>query len=193
MQWIVAGRSVPALAPWRERPFNTEEGSRPGDRTDAFERVVAREAAGQPEIAGPYARVATAILGYRVFPESLITRVIDRDPVEVGDTVGILCHFAPGVDLFFAARVIARINERSGPLWRTGFTYRTLEGHPECGEETFTVEKDETDGRVIAALRSWSRPGLWYTRAGAPFTRWMQVRANHAALDNLYSVAQCNP
>ena len=189
MDWLPAGRPSPSLAVWSCRPDNTGSGPREGDRRDRFERVVATEAPGAPALDGPFTRVAAAILDYRVFPTWLIEGVLARRPVEAGDIVGIRCHFAPGLDLFFAARVIERIAVLSGPVWRTGFTYRTLEGHPECGEETFVVEKDELTGQVTAALRSWSRPGLWLTRVGGPFTRWMQVRANNAALDNLQRIA----
>ncbi len=193
MRWIARGSPAPALDEWRCRPDNTGSGWREGDRRDRFERVVASEPAGAPAVAGPFARVAAAILDYRVFPSHLIEGVLERRPVEVGDVVGVRCHFLPWVDVFFAARVIERIATLNGPLWRTGFTYRTLEGHPECGEETFVVEKDELTGQVVAALRSWSRPGLWYTRLGAPFTRWYQVRANELALDHLTEVAAGRP
>jgi len=188
VDWLSPGEP-PDLARWGCRPDNISGGYRAGDRRDRFERVVAHEPPGEPELAGPYARVAGAILDYRVFPPSLIEGVLVRRPVEPGDTVGIRCHFAPGVDLFFAARVVERIAVVTGPVWRTGFRYRTLQGHPECGEETFSVEKDELSGQVTASLTSWSRPGLWLTRLAGPFTRWYQVRANEAALDHLQQVA----
>ena len=190
MQWIVAGFPPARLELWSCRRDNTGGGPRPADRRDRYERVVASEPPGPPQLDGPFTRVAAAILDYRVFPPGLIEGVLARRPVEVGDTVGVLCHFVPGVDLFFAARVIERFADRQGPLWRAGFTYRTLEGHPECGEETFVVEKDEVSGQVLATLRSWSRPGLRITRIAGPFTRWYQVRASHLALDSLERVAK---
>src|SRR5205807_7251921 len=77
----------------------------------------------------------------------------------------------------------------AGGVWRAGFTFRTLRGHPELGEETFYVEKDAASGAVRVGLRSWSRPGLWLTRLMSPYTRWVQVRACHAALDHLEQTA----
>lgn len=192
MHWLIAGQK-PRLSLWSCRKDNTGDGPTASDRRDRYERVVGSEPAGPPLIDGPFARVSAAILDYRVFPESLIEGVVVRRPVEVGDIVGVLCHFLPGLDLFFAARVIDRFADRQGPLHRTGFTYRTLEGHPECGEETFVVEKNEVSGQVLAALRSWSRPGLLTTRLAGPFTRWYQVRANYQALDNLQRIAQPVP
>jgi uncharacterized protein (UPF0548 family) len=193
MDWLIRGGAPPRLEAWSCRRDNIGEGRRPGDRSDRFERVVGREDPGPPALEGPFTRVAAAILDYRVFPSWLIEGVLLRRPLEVGDTVGVLCHFMPRLDVFFAARVVERIAVRHGPVWATGFTYRTLEGHPECGEETFVVEKDELSGAITAALRSWSRPGLWYTRVGGPFTRWYQVRANTAALDNLEETARTVP
>ena len=77
----------------------------------------------------------------------------------------------------------------AGGVWRAGFTFRTLRGHPELGEETFFVEKNPVSGAVRAGLRSWSRPGLWLTRLASPFARRVQVRVSRAALDHLERTA----
>lgn len=177
----------PRLDAWEHREFSegVENGPSPRDNRDAYEREVAIELAGEPETDGPFRRVADALLRYDIFPRSFVTPVLRRAPVEVGDAVGICYHFAPGLDFFFAARVIRRFDERDGNLWRAGFTYRTLRGHPETGDETFCVEKDLTTGTVRVALRSWSRPGIWLARIGYPLTRRIQRRSSCAALDNL--------
>jgi len=112
----------------------------------------------------------------------VVSPVLLRSPIQVGDTVGIQYHFLPGLDLFFAARVLDCFDGPRDGVWRTGFMYRTLVGHPELGDETFSVEKDMAAGTVVAALRSWSRPGTGLTRLAAPFTRYAQIRANRAAL-----------
>ena len=70
-----------------------------------------------------------------------------------------------------------------------GFKYRTLAGHPECGEETFVVEKDLATGNVTAALRSWSRPGTWIATLMYPVVRHLQLWAGRAALDHLQKIA----
>jgi uncharacterized protein (UPF0548 family) len=167
-----------------------ELGSRSRDRRDSYERVVAQECPGEPEPGGPYQRLAKAIFAYDIFPCWMVEGVLGRDPVEVGDTVGIVYHFLPGIDLFFGARVIACFDKREIEAWRTGFTYQTLQGHPELGQETFQVEKNLASGSVTVSLKSWSRFGLWLTRLAYPYTRWVQVRASHAAHDHLTALAE---
>ncbi|NSC20384.1 DUF1990 domain-containing protein [Streptomyces albus subsp. chlorinus] len=56
---------------------------------------------------------------------------------------------------------------------RTGWAYGTLPGHPQCGEEAFVVEHAE-DGRVWLTVSAYSRPALWWTRAGGPLVRVFQ-------------------
>ena len=165
-------------------------GPGPGDWQDSYERVMAQEAPGAPERNGPFDVLEKAILGYEIFPPSLVSGVLRRNPVQLGDTYGICYHALPGVDFFFGGRVIDVFRAEPEGVWRAGFTFRTVVGHPELGEETFWVEKDKTTGVVRAGLRSWSRPGTWWTRLGKPFTRRVQVRACYAALDNLQRIAQ---
>jgi uncharacterized protein (UPF0548 family) len=183
----------PLLEPLVREEFHrgVEKGPGPHDNRDAYQRVVATEASGEPEAGGPFRCVANAILRYDIFPDWLVTGVLRRVPVEIGDTVGICYHFVPGIDLFFAARVIERFDECCGEVWRAGFTYRTLRGHPELGEETFSVEKDLATGRVTAAMRSWSRPGILLARLGYPFTRLVQKFASREALNHLQQRAKC--
>jgi Domain of unknown function (DUF1990) len=188
MDWLFRWVTSEAdLARWEKRPFSThvEKGPRLHDNHDNHERVIGREAAGLPENHGIARWLAEAILRFDVFPPNLLTRVLRRTPLEVGDTVGLRYHFVPGLDLLFAARVIARFEDVANDQWRCGFTYRTLDGHPECGEETFIVEKDLATGKVTVALRSWSRPGLWIAKLTYPFVRGLQLGAGRAALDHL--------
>jgi hypothetical protein len=177
----------PRLESWEKRPIAADvaSGPRPDDARDVHERVVANELASRPEPDGPYERIARAVRGYHIFPDGLLDRVLRRELVEVGDTVGAAYHLLPGIDLFFASRVTAVFDEKVGVIWRAGFTYQTLEGHPELGEETFSVEKDQATGRVSVSLRSWSRPGAWLTWLLYPYARRCQLRAGRAALDHL--------
>jgi len=188
--WSFLG-GKPRLEDWLDRPFSptVEQGPRATDRRDCAERVVAVESAGEPELGGPHRRVARAVFAYKVFPPTLVSPVLLRSPLQVGDTVGILIHFLPGLDLFCGARVLECFDLARDGVWHTGFKYRTLAGHPELGEETYSVEKDMATGRVVAALRSWSRAGTWLTWLAAPCTRHAQVHANKAALAHLASLA----
>jgi hypothetical protein len=167
-----------------------EAGPQAGDRRDRYERVVAQESPGDPEPDGPFERVAAAILRYDIFPPSLVSGVLPRTPVEPGDVYGICSHLLPGVDVFFGGRVKRSFRERDGDIWRAGFTFQTIVGHPMVGEETFWVEKDRATGTVKAGLDSWSRPGTWLTRLGKPLLRRVQVRASHAALARMAQTAQ---
>ena len=170
------------------------DGPRPDDRRGFYERVVAHEAPGAPEADGPYRRLARAVRGYRIFPNRLVTGVLARDPVEAGDTFGICYHFLPGIDLFFTGRVTDSF-DGPGPsgVWRAGFTFQTVQGHPVLGEETFFVEKDAASGGVRVGLSNWSRAGTWLTWLARPYLRWTQDRASYAALDELARVAAHAP
>lgn len=182
----------PRLEVWERRPVTpgVEQGPRPGDRRDHYERVVAQEAPGAPEPGGPCERLARAIGAFKVFPPSLLTPVLRRTPLETGDILGERYHFLPGLDLFFAGRVIDVFAGPTGDTWRAGFTFRTVQGHPELGEETFCVIKRIRDGSVRVDIHSWSRPGTWLARLASPLARRIQVRASHAALAHLAGVAK---
>lgn len=190
MDLLIAGAAAP-VAKWQARSWSrgVERGPRRGDRRDDFSRVVARESPGAPLADGPFVRVARAIFRFQIFPARLVRPVLTAETVEPGGLVGLRYRVMPGVELFFASRARERFEGRSEGLWRAGFTYWTLAGHPECGQETFSVEKHPQTGEVVAALRSWSRPGIWLTRLGAPITRLVQVHANRAALRQLAAVA----
>jgi uncharacterized protein (UPF0548 family) len=189
--WRVLGQR-PDLKEWESRRIAPEvtAGPQPGDNRDVHERVVTQEHPGPPEPDGVYYALAKAIRAYRIFPETMVEPVIAREPVEMGDTVGACYHLLSGLDLFFASRVTSVFNDRAGDTWRAGFTYQTLVGHPELGEESFSVEKDDATGRITVALRSWSRPGAWLTWLTYPLARRYQLRAGHAALDRLEALAK---
>lgn len=55
----------------------------------------------------------------------------------------------------------------------TGWAYGTLPGHPERGEEAFRVRWEE-DGSVWLTVSAYSRPAVWFTRAGGPLVRVFQ-------------------
>ncbi|WP_405619336.1 DUF1990 family protein [Streptomyces sp. NBC_00076] len=56
---------------------------------------------------------------------------------------------------------------------RVGWAYGTLAGHPECGEESFVVDRTG-DGTVWLTISAFSRAAKWYSRAGGPATRGLQ-------------------
>jgi len=58
---------------------------------------------------------------------------------------------------------------------RRGFTYGTLAGHPERGEESFAVVMDDSE-RVSIEIVASSRPARWYSRLGGPVSKLVQAR-----------------
>jgi len=77
-------------------------------------------------------------------------------------------------------RVVSVVDEPR----RQGFAYGTLPGHPERGEESFVLSllDDET---IDFTLVAFSRPAVWWSRAGAPVSRWVQKRITARYLDAL--------
>ncbi len=57
---------------------------------------------------------------------------------------------------------------------RRGFAYGTLSGHPESGEELFSVRYDPRDDMVYAQVRAFSRHAAWWARAAPSLTRFAQ-------------------
>ena len=193
MIFLPLGRH-PNLQRWANRDYPPKllAGPQATDDRDRYARIVGIEPPGDPRPDGPFRKVASAILDYRVFPLSVLTPVMAKRPVSLGDTVGLTYRLLPGLRMFVASRVIAVFDEQTANGWKAGFTYRTLKGHAELGEEIFAVEKDRTTGEVTASLTSWSRPGHWLTRLGYPYARWCQRHANRSALDHLEAIANGN-
>ena len=77
-------------------------------------------------------------------------------------------------------RVVYVVDETA----RRGFAYGTLPGHPESGEEVFTIRLG-ADLQVTATIRAFSRPASLLARIGGPASRRIQKRATRAYLDAL--------
>lgn len=182
---------TPELAPWQAR--ETWDAIRSPEprwvRENSYEAVVGREPPGDPQPNGLHRHLSEVVLSYRAFPPSLVTPRLAKVPVESGDTVGTQYHLAPGVDLFFASRVVETFDEPRAGIWRTGFTYRTITGHPVMGSETFAIEKDLATGQISIALRSWSQPITPLARCLAILCRFLQARAGRAAVTRIGQLA----
>jgi uncharacterized protein (UPF0548 family) len=181
----------PDPAAWENRPFSPGvlDGPRASDNCDRHALQIGIEPLGPPVADGPFRRVARAISEYRIFPPHLAQRVVKRTPLQVGDVVGLCYPLFLGVRIFIASRVIEVFNGPCEGGWRSGFTYRTLEGHVELGEETFGVEKDARTGAVVVFLKAWSRPGHWLVRLAYPYARWCQLQAGRLAVRYLRGLA----
>ena len=67
-------------------------------------------------------------------------------------------------------RVVYVLDEEN----RRGFAYGTLSGHPERGEELFSVRYDPADDAVYAEVIAFSQHGTWWSKAAGPATSWLQ-------------------
>ena len=97
--------------------------------------------------------------------------------------VGELAAATPGQDVTFRfagqtipCRVVSVVDEAD----RRGFTYGTLPGHPECGEERFELLRDPATGVVTATITAFSRPATRIARllgpVGVVVQTWMARR-----------------
>ena len=181
----------PDLARWSYRSVHplAPRGQVPDPFHDRLEVTLAMERPGEPEPDGAFARLEQSVLAYRVFGRDIGEPVLQRVPVQPGDTIGLTYRFFGIVRLFFASRVAeVFVREPVDGGWRSGFTYQTLEGHPELGEEIFEIRKDER-GAVTFRIEAWSRPNLWYVKLFTPWARTIQKAAAQSAAGNLSQVA----
>ncbi len=74
----------------------------------------------------------------------------------------------------FGIRIPCRVVYVISEPVRAGFAYGTLPGHPEAGEELFTVRR-ETDRTVTFTVAAFSNPATVLTRAAGPVARLLQV------------------
>jgi uncharacterized protein (UPF0548 family) len=74
-------------------------------------------------------------------------------------------------------RVVYTITERQ----RKGFAYGTLPGHPESGEEAFTIIQRD-DRLVVFTITAFSRPATTAARAAGPFGLLIQRHFTQAYL-----------
>lgn len=189
---VTALDDPPPAGDWSRRRVPAAVGAGPGtcDPRDEHVRAIGVEEPGKPAPGGPFARAAEAIRRFDIFPPGRVRPLALRAPVTGGDTIISVSPVVPGLRVLLGARVVATFDGADGDgVRRAGFTYRTLEGHPLEGEETFAVEKDLRTGRVSVAIRSWSRPASFWVRILRPWVRHLQNRAAAGALERLASLA----
>ncbi|GAA1077599.1 DUF1990 family protein [Tsukamurella spumae] len=151
-----------ARAPFTYPEVGATRGTPPGDaHVFRAERVVGH---------GPedFAAVRDSIRAYGM-QRGAGLRVRASTPRAEADTVMVMT-----TPLFGPIRIPCRVIYVVDTPDRAGFAYGTLPGHPESGEELFSVEL-RADGAVVAVVSAFSRPGRWYTRLGAPVGRLLQA------------------
>ena len=129
-------------------------------------------------------RAADGLLTWRMHAwAGLRVAAVSADRAAPG--VLVLLRIGPGrLSLRVPCRVVYTVDDAS----HRGFGYGTLPGHPERGEEAFTVRLT-SDGEVRARVRAFSRPATLLARAGGPATRLAQRYAARRYIDALRRLA----
>jgi len=95
-------------------------------------------------------------------------------PIRAGEVVAVMGR-AIGLWWLNCCRIIYVIDE-AGPVSRFGFSYGTLPGHVESGEERFLIEWDHQSNEVWYDIMAFSRPNHFLTRVGYRAVRSTQKR-----------------
>lgn len=112
---------------------------------------------------------ARELLGGQMHSRSGMSVHLSDDPLRAGSVV--LLRLGPErLSLRIPCRVVEVIEEPH----RRGFTYGTLPGHPEAGEERFLLEQ-HPDGRLSFTITACSRPATTLVRAAGPLNRLAQL------------------
>ncbi|MBA2608801.1 MAG: DUF1990 domain-containing protein [Actinobacteria bacterium] len=101
------------------------------------------------------------------------------EPLEVGATVVAATRVGP-LYVLIPCRIVSTVDETD----RFGFTYATLPGHPECGEESFILTRNAAGG-VTFTVSAHSRHAELLAKLGAPVSRFVQRQTNNAYIAGL--------
>lgn len=138
-----------------------------------FKRDDARFLLGTDEDTWLAARAA--IQAWAMFPAEMATMVRLSDKIETGTVVAVVCP-SLGTWAISPARILSTEDSSVGDVHRFGFTYGTLPGHIECGEELFCVEWNTATDEVSYRIAAVSRPMHILCWLAYPYTRMMQAK-----------------
>jgi uncharacterized protein (UPF0548 family) len=125
---------------------------------------------------------ARDLLGWRMHERAGLRVAASDVPLRLGSVVLMRWGIGP-LSMAVPCRVLDVVEEPR----RRGFTYGTLPGHPEAGEEQFVLEHLDDD-RIRLTIGAVSRPASALARLGGPLTRAAQslmTRRYLRALDRL--------
>jgi len=158
-----------AGAPWgalAEISFSYDTiGATRGDLPDGFHHIRREVLVGSGREC--FTAAATQVMGWQMQRRAGVLVDSSTPAATVGSLVKVGVGPVSGV-----CRVVYEIDEPN----RRGFAYGTLQGHPESGEEFFGVRFDPADQSVYAQVIGFSRPAVWWSRAGAPLASLLQRR-----------------
>jgi uncharacterized protein (UPF0548 family) len=121
------------------------------------------------------------VLSGEFFPPAMIELHLAQATAAAGDTVAVVyrCPLLP-LWLTLPTRITHCFDEivslPTGERHRCGFTYGTLPGHRECGEERFEVEWDAATDGVTFSIVAVSRPATRLAWLVLPYVRLEQAR-----------------
>ena len=118
-----------------------------------------------------FGRAVEAVFDWRAQRAAGLRVRASGSPREPG-TVVVLTAGLPRFGYDIPCRVVW--SQTEGP--EQGFGYGTLPGHPESGEESFTVTLED-DGQVVFRTRVFSRLASPLARLGGPVSRAVQAAA----------------
>lgn len=150
-----------------------------GSAPEGFDRLEQTVRIGYGEAA--FERAVRGLLGWEMHRRAGL-RVAADGPAELGRTV--VLGLGLGLCLVIPCRVVSVGQEPDS----AGFTYGTLPGHPECGEESFLLTLDP-GGTVRFRVRAYSRPGHPMVSLAHPFARAAQRIATCRYLRSMSAIA----
>jgi uncharacterized protein (UPF0548 family) len=174
---LASASATPAATRWQAAE-PTSSTDQPEGLHDCYEGQVQRLPGEDARAA--FDRMRARLLQYDIFPPTLLTFTI-FPPGEMGEGTLIVQRFGLGpVRLEFAVRVVEMWDRDTD----AGFTYVTLEGHPERGTESFRVRLG-LEGQLAVTIEAWSRPGHWFVSLVRPIARVIQRAMTRRALRRL--------
>ena len=127
-----------------------------------------------------------ALRRWEMFPPAWTRIEPAEKPIQEGQVLAMLTRVF-GLWWLNSCRIVYVLDEAE-PVRRFGFSYGTLPGHIERGEERFSIEW-HGDDTVWYDLKSFSRPRFWAVRLGYPITRRLQRRFVRDSLATMQKIA----
>ena len=142
---------------------------------EGFERVSRSQTLGRHD----FAAAANDLLTWRVHDRAGLRVSASEIPLVAGTVTVMRLGIGPA-SVSIPCRVVAVVDEAR----RRGFSYGTLPGHPESGEEQFVLEQ-RADGRIDFTITAFSRPATVLARLAGPAGRAGQRFMTQRYLDAL--------
>ncbi|RAK63859.1 DUF1990 domain-containing protein [Hymenobacter edaphi] len=133
-----------------------------GWRLDDYHTELPAEPPGPPVPGGSFEAAKQVLLNYSFPPPDLITGIFVPDQ-PLAERVMLLRAQFLFFKFWFGVRIGGVTDEQQDApdgreqVW--GYNYRTLEGHFEKGQITFTIHKNLASGQVRFQVKAYSQPG----------------------------------